>query len=117
MTIIDFDLAVRGMDTLDGFTGTDGWTAPEVGKAQRYNPMLADIWSAGKVISSLCWLYVGSEDREFLLDLSKTMMATHPNKRPSMKSVVDSVDRYAETSASNKRGSTRDAAVYADVQT
>ena len=43
VTIIDFDLAVRDVASLDGFTGTDGWTAPEVGRGPKYDPMLADV--------------------------------------------------------------------------
>jgi serine/threonine protein kinase len=51
LTIIDFSLAVRlnaPQHTFVGFTGTEGYMAPEVGKAT-YNPIRADLWSCGKV--------------------------------------------------------------------
>ena len=99
VTLIDFDLAVRGLDWLDGFTGTNGWTAPEVGEVARYNPMKADVWSAGKVLRTTAWKCPESADRAFLLELSDRMMAKDPNARPSMKTVVESFDRYVESRA------------------
>ena len=108
VTIIDFDLAVRDVDSLDGFTGTDGWTAPEVGKGPKYSPMLADVWSAGKVIYSVCWFHAKSEDYKFLLNLTKTMMDKIPDKRPSMKDVVESLDKYLQTRSSDTLGTIRE---------
>ena len=99
VTLIDFDLAVRGLDWLAGFSGTHGWTAPEVGRVPRYNPMKADVWSAGKVLHTAALKYPESADRAFLLELSDGMMAMDPNKRPSMKTVVESFDRYVESHA------------------
>ena len=99
VTLIDFDLAVRGLDWLDGFTGTNGWTAPEVGEVARYNPMKADVWSAGKVLRTTAWKCPEAADRQFLLELSDSMMAKDPNARPSMKTVVESFDRYVESHA------------------
>ena len=111
VTIIDFDLAVRDVDSLDGFTGTDGWTAPEVGKVPKYSPMLADVWSAGKVIYSVCWFRAKSEDHKFLLNLTKTMMDNIPEKRPSMKDVFESLNTYLETRSSDTLGTIREAEV------
>ena len=95
-TLIDFDLAVRGLDWLDGFTGTNGWTAPEVGQVPRYNPMQADVWSAGKVLRTLALDHPLSNDREFLLGLGEDMMANDSIARPSMKDVIERFDRYIE---------------------
>ena len=100
VTLIDFDLAVRGLATLDGFSGTDGWTAPEVGVVARYNPIQADVWSAGKVLRTVAWKCFGSPDRQFLLDLSGKMMVMDPTARPSMRDVVEHFDRYVESHGS-----------------
>ena len=94
VSIIDFDLAVRNVDSLDGFTGTDGWTAPEVGKVPKYDPMLADVWAAGKVIYAVCWFRAGSEGVNFLLNLTRTMMSPNPDDRPLMKDIVESLEEY-----------------------
>ena len=93
LTLIDFDLAVRGVDWLDGFTGTDGWTAPEVGNVARYDPKQADVWSTGKVLAVFCDQYPESADRKFLLEISEQLMVTDPEARPKMKHVVDAVER------------------------
>ena len=99
VTLIDFDLAVRGQDWLDGFTGTNGWAAPEVGHVARYNAPKADVWSAGKVLHTVASNCPESADRAFLLELSDGMMAVDPNARPSMKTVVHSLDRYVNSHA------------------
>ena len=45
--IVDFDLVLWLNDshTMMGFRGTDGWTAPKVGRGQFYNLVQADIWA------------------------------------------------------------------------
>ncbi|KAH9932356.1 kinase-like domain-containing protein, partial [Fomitopsis serialis] len=51
LQIIDFDIALRvvGEDEMrEGFCGSAGWTAPEVGKT--YSPIRADRWSCGRVL-------------------------------------------------------------------
>ena len=96
VTLIDFDLAVRGVDSLDGFAGTVEWTAPEVGNVTRYDPMGADVWSAGKVLHSVVSSGPKSADRQFLLDLAKGMMTEDPSTRPSMQNVVQDFDRHYE---------------------
>ena len=99
VTLIDFDLAVRGVDSLDDFAGTVGWTAPEVGNVTRYDPIRADVWAAGKVLHSVVSSSPKSADRQFLLDLAKCMMTKDPRKRPRMKNVVQNFDRYYENHA------------------
>ncbi|KDQ06253.1 hypothetical protein BOTBODRAFT_72848, partial [Botryobasidium botryosum FD-172 SS1] len=52
LTIIDYSVSERAgsMDlTITGFSGTEGWAAPEVGP-KPYSPLGADLWSCGKVI-------------------------------------------------------------------
>ena len=99
VTLIDFDLAVRGLDWLNGFTGTSGWTAPKVGHVARYDPIKADVWSAGKVLHTVTWKCPESVDHQFLLELGDSMMAMNPNSRPSMKKVVKAFDRYVKSHA------------------
>ena len=99
VTLIDFDLAVRDQTWLDGFSGTDGWAAPEVGKVARYNAMQADVWSAGKVLHTTASSCPESADRQFVLELSSAMMAKDPSSRPSMKNVVERFDVYVESHA------------------
>ena len=106
VTLIDFDLAVRGQNWLDGFTGTNGWTAPEVGNVARYDPMRADVWSAGIVLHSMATSCPESADRQFLLNLSKRMMTEDPSMRPSMKNVVQDFDRYFKNLAGSTSLST-----------
>ena len=94
VTLIDFDLAVRGCDWLAGYSGTATWTAPEVGNVNRYDPFRADIWAAGKVLEAILKDCPDSADCDFLLRLSMAMMATDPNSRPSMEDVVMDFGRY-----------------------
>ena len=101
VTLIDFDLAVRGLHWLEGFAGTNGWTAPEVRHIARYNPIHADVWSAGKVLHTIAQKCPESADREFLLELSDGMMAMDPNRRPSMKTVIRSFERFLESRANS----------------
>ena len=96
ITLIDFDLAARGIDWLGGFSGTEGWTAPKVGNAPRYNAMRADVWAAGKVLYTIAVACPESGDRQFLIPLSEGMMATDPNMRPSMMQVVEKFKRYVK---------------------
>ena len=96
LTLIDFDVAVRGHDWLENYRGTDDWTAPEIGNVDRYDPLCADVWATGKVLDAICENCGESVDRDFLLGLSKVMMAPEPEARPSMKRVVEMFERYAE---------------------
>lgn len=94
VTIIDFDLAIQGPKLVEGFTGTDGWTAPEVGGAGRYDPIKADLWAAGKVVRTLCETCPLTVSCKLLLDLCHSLMDPVPAKRPAMQKVLDTLDRY-----------------------
>ena len=57
LKIIDFDVAIKVEDEnteINGYCGTKGWTAPEIGKEDgptpMYSPIKADEWSCGRVI-------------------------------------------------------------------
>ncbi|KAG8830988.1 signal transducing kinase of the PAK [Serendipita sp. 399] len=52
--IIDFDCAIRveGVETMiKGQYGTKDWMAPEMFTGEKYSPILADLWSCGKMIA------------------------------------------------------------------
>ncbi len=52
--IIDYGLAARkppsGDFLLQGRTGKPGYMAPEIYKGQPFNPLVADVWSAGMTV-------------------------------------------------------------------
>ena len=57
LKIIDFDIAIKVEDEnteINGYCGTKGWSAPEIGKEDgptpMYSPIKADEWSCGRVI-------------------------------------------------------------------
>ncbi|KAN0138744.1 Protein kinase-like domain containing protein [Lactarius tabidus] len=92
LKIIDFDTAIQVEDEnteIDGYCGTEGWTAPEVGKQDgptlTYSPIKADRWSCGRVI--LGHIMVGvtvGKGVHHLLMLANWMMAKDPQQRPSL---------------------------------
>ena len=98
VSIIDFDLATRGLKEVQGFAGTDGWTAPEVDGATPYDPFQADLWAAGKIGRMLCEMCPPGPAvyRKLLLDLCNRLMDPVPAKRPAMRKVVNTLERYME---------------------
>jgi serine/threonine protein kinase len=92
LKIIDFDTAIKVQNEnteLDKYCGTEGWTAPEIGKQDgptpMYSPIKADRWSCGRVI--LHHIMVGIMTREGDHRLSKfadQLMAKDPQQRPSL---------------------------------
>jgi serine/threonine protein kinase len=95
--IIDCDLAMhfegKGV-TVSGFVGTDGYTAPEVGKvngkAQTYDAVQADLWATGFILQTLSrW----SPDRSALTrigldEVYQSLMDNDPKQRPSAKDTL-----------------------------
>jgi len=92
LTIVDFGTSVRlGNKTqlLQGYAGTEGYIAPEVGKTT-YSPIRADLWSVGKVVKELCMLCRPSTSRDWLLVLSEQQLLNDdPSKRPMMSEVLE----------------------------
>ena len=87
LQIIDFDVAIKvqGENTMiDGYRGTENWTAPEMGKedgpTQTYSPIKADRWSCGRVLR---YHIIGEEDRR-LSRFAEQLMANDPQQRPSL---------------------------------
>ena len=88
LQIIDFDIAIKVQDEntmIDGYRGTEGWTAPEMGKedgpTQTYSPIKADRWSCGRVLQY--HIMVGEEDRR-LSRFAEQLVAKNPLQRPSL---------------------------------
>jgi serine/threonine protein kinase len=92
LKIIDFDLAIQVQDEnteIDKYCGTEGWTAPEIGKLDgptlMYSPIKADRWSCGRVILRhiMVGVTVGKGVRDLLM-LANRLMAKDPQQRPSL---------------------------------
>lgn len=91
--IIDFDLAERykGKDDVEvGFTGSVGFTAPEVGepdycKDTTYRMVPADLWATGKLLNFLVTLSgdIASIRLNPLKDVASRMMDHDPSLRLS----------------------------------
>ena len=104
--IIDYDLSMRFKDPtefMSGYQGTKGYTAPEVGE-HTYNPFLADIWSAGRVIYDLLFGRRRHDAAKFVTDLWDRMMDEDPLKRPTLGSALREVEEYM-TKVSSVRSS------------
>ena len=94
--LIDYGLSVRFKDPTEvtnGYQGTKGYTAPEVGR-DTYNPFLADIWSAGRVIYELYLIRRDHEAAQFLKGLAKKMMADDPTARMTVQSANGEIKEY-----------------------
>jgi serine/threonine protein kinase len=88
LKIIDFDNALEVMDEnteIDQYCGTEGWTAPEIGKqggpTAMYSPIKADRWSCGRVL--LRHIMVGKGDARLSI-YANELMANDPDQRPSL---------------------------------
>lgn len=96
--IIDYSLATRSCDVsgscrLRGeFLGTEGWTAPEVGRGKPYDAAKADVWAAGKVVFEFCMgMEPVDETWEFIRRICVELMDPDPTKRPQIKDVSSRV--------------------------
>jgi serine/threonine protein kinase len=92
LKIIDYDIAIKVRDEntlIDEYCGTEGWTAPEIGKQQRpramYSPIRADRWSCGRVILRHIMVGIMAEKEDHrLLKFADQLMAKDPLQRPSL---------------------------------
>lgn len=110
--IIDYSLATLFPDAgercfLEGdFIGTEGWTAPEVGKGVTYNAAKADLWAAGKVV--LEFFRDAGLDEEtigFIRSICEKLMDNDPDKRPQIEDVSSRVkSRLLDTLAKERLG-------------
>jgi serine/threonine protein kinase len=90
LTIIDFSVSERvgGVkDMIEGFVGTRGYTAPEVGQ-KAFSPILADVWACGHLLKEICLGYKQSFDRDIVLGIAAELMNTDPDQRPRLTDVA-----------------------------
>ena len=84
LAIIDFDHSAfaDAEPTISGSSGTPGWCAPEVSAGKSYNPLLADRWSCGRVLTLFTKRMKPSQLQEEMHSLSQQMMDPDPSLRP-----------------------------------
>lgn len=86
--IIDFDLAIQLSshdELISDYCGTEGWLAPEIKEESprpKYNPIKADRWACGRVMSYFLDRVVTVDDS--LRSLTKQLMDVEPEHRPSL---------------------------------
>lgn len=99
LQLIDFSVAVHlesSDEQVEGYRGTEGWTAPEVGPLP-YNPFKADAWSCGQVLTDFVKRH--SKDDEGLAHFALRLMDVQPSKRPPLLDHTHSVPCSADWKA------------------
>jgi serine/threonine protein kinase len=88
--ITDFSVSVfvgNEDEMIEGYTGTPGWTAPEVGDVdgppQTYSPIRADRWSCGRMVQHFKTFGPGFNEPG-LESLSSYLLNVDPVLRPSL---------------------------------
>ena len=86
LAIIDFNISIFADDepTTSRLSGTPGWSAPEVSAEKPYNPLLADRWSCGCVLTFFTERMKAGPLREEMRSLSQRLMNPDPSLRPSI---------------------------------
>ena len=86
LAIIDFNISVfaDAEPTISGLSGTRGWCAPEVSARKSYNPLLANRWSCGRVLTFFTERMNPSPLWEKMRSLSQRLMDSDPSLRPSI---------------------------------
>ena len=90
LVVIDFGVSVfvnSPEDEIEGFVGTPGWAAPEVGTEhgppQRYSPIRADLWACGQLLYHIA---DESEVRALsIIQLAADLSSDDPLQRPLLK--------------------------------
>ena len=90
LAIIDFDIAVFTdvEPTISGSSGTSGWCAPEVSEGESYDPLLADRWSCGRVLTFFTDRMKPSPLREKMRSLAQRLMDPDPSLRPPVQDIL-----------------------------
>jgi hypothetical protein len=85
LLIIDFGVSVQVPEQdswIEGYRGTDGWTAPELdGSDPRYQPIRADLWSAGQVLQYFAGRQRAGTNHRFKPLVDK-LLRCNPLERP-----------------------------------
>lgn len=99
LRIIDFGLALwlSSVDEMgNGFSGTRGYVAPEVGPDD-FSPILADRWSCARLIQEVCKISGPSKHRDELLGISQELMNRNPRKRPDLSEVAKRLENCPDS--------------------
>ena len=91
LRICDYDVSARvaGPESwITGYQGTPGWTAPEITKDPNtwYQPIRADLWSAGRVTEYIAHRQPAHISYVFTA-LSKSLLNRDPVKRPLLSEI------------------------------
>ena len=91
LALIDFDIAVFAdvEPTISRSNGTPGWCAPEISAEKSYDPLLADRWSCGRVLSFLTDRMKPGLPREKMRLWSHQLMNPNPSLRPRISDLRD----------------------------
>jgi len=89
--IIDFNIAVfaDAEPTISKSSCTPGWCAPEVSAGKSYNPLLADRWSCGRVLTLFTKHMKKSPLQATMCLWSQLLMNPDPSLRPSISDLRD----------------------------
>ena len=88
--IIDFDAAIQVQDEnteIEGYWGTEDWTAPEIGKEDDsptpvYSPIRADQWSCGHYILHHIMVGMTMNADRCLLTFANRLITKDPQQQP-----------------------------------
>jgi len=91
--IIDFSVSVQisGLESrISGYRGTEGWAAPELelNSNREYQPIRADLWSAGRVLQYLADQQHGHISGPIYF-LAERLMNRNPQLRPALSVIPD----------------------------
>jgi serine/threonine protein kinase len=93
LLIIDYSISVQvsGPESwIKGYRGTEGWAAPEILENSdiRYQPIRADLWSAGRVLE-----YIAQRQDPRTSNLTNTLavrlLDCNPQGRPPLSMILD----------------------------
>ena len=95
LAIIDFNIAVFAdvEPTISASSGTPGWCAPEVSAGMSYNPLLADRWSCGRVLSTFTKHMEPGQIREAMCSFSQQLMHPDPLLRPPVTKLATCIQK------------------------
>ena len=90
--IIDFGVSVRvsGLESrIKGYRGTEGWAAPELeaNSDTGYQPIQADLWSAGQVLKYFAD-HQPAHTGSIIYPLAERLMNCNPKLRPTMSMIL-----------------------------
>lgn len=90
LQIIDYDVSVLGVGPeswIVGYRGTKGWAAPELEHDPdgKFQPIPADLWSAGRVLESI---YSRIGDIFGFAVIMRRLLRDNPRERPYLSEVL-----------------------------